>query len=103
MVTAIPAVRETHHAVSVNLEDGLAIVDVELTFASRARHPAEMKYRLQLPEGAALASLRACISDRCREGLALGDAGRKAYDDALRARGDDGDATPIAAAEHVRD
>jgi hypothetical protein len=102
VVTAISAVRETHHAVDVTLEDGLAVVTVELTFSSRARHPAEVRYRLATPEGAALSSLRVCVSDRCRDGLSLGDAGRVAYDAAVRARGED-DAAPVAAAEHVRD
>ena len=102
VLTAINAVRETHHAVAVTLADGLADVTVALTFASRARHPAEVGYRLAVPPGAALSQLEVCIEDRCRSGLAVGDAGRSGYEAAVRARGP-AEGLPIAWAETIED
>jgi len=102
VLTAINAVRETHHAVSVTLDAGLADVVAEMTFSSRARHPAEVGYRLAVPPGAALASLEVCALDRCREGLAVGESGRAAFDAAVRARGAEA-AAPIAWAAPIED
>ena len=107
VLTAIPGVRETDHQVSVALADGLARVRTQLRFVNGARYPAEVWYRLAVPEGAGLSRLRVCIgSDRCRDGaFAPDDAALTAYDDAVRARGPaSADAAlPIAQAELVRD
>ena len=107
VLTAIPGVRETDHAVRVELADGLARVRTELRFVNGARYPAEVWYRLAVPEGAALSSLRVCTTaDRCRDAVPDASGGvLSAYDDAVRARGSaSADAAlPIAQAEMVRD
>ncbi|MBW2464206.1 MAG: hypothetical protein JRH11_21335 [Deltaproteobacteria bacterium] len=88
VVTAISGIRETHHQVEVTLAGGLAHVTTLMTFRSRARYPAEVGYRLAVPAGAALTELEVCLAGRCRGGM-RGEsegAGRRAYDDAVRAR-----------------
>ena len=88
VVAAISGVRETHHQVEVTLAGGLADVTTRMTFRSRARYPAEVGYRLAVPPGAALTELEVCLAGRCRGGIRgeTDGAGRRAYDDAVRAR-----------------
>ena len=102
VLTAISAVREVDHVVDITLDEGLALVDVNMRFANGARHPAEIRYRLAVPEGAALSGLRVCATS-CREGLAEDGAGvLSVYDDAVRSRGEIG-AAPVAHARPIRD
>ena len=103
VLAAIAGVRETSHRVEARFEHGLAIVDVTLRFTSSARHPAELRYRLAVPEGASLARLEVCNEHGCRSGAvdeASGSLG--AYDDAVRARGP-GAGVPVAHAAPIRD
>jgi hypothetical protein len=97
-LTAIPGVREARHEVRVELLHGLADVRVELELTSRARHPAEVKYRLAVPAGARIASLEVCVEARCRQGTLDPAPDRRAsYEEAVRARGP-GEAIPVAIA-----
>lgn len=101
---AIGGVREEHHEVDVRLEHGLALVEVRMQFRSRARHAAEVRYRLAVPEGASLASLRACNRNGCREGAIDASAGVLGpYDLAVRARAEVAERPPIAHAAPVED
>ncbi|HEY8428680.1 MAG TPA: hypothetical protein VIL20_09915, partial [Sandaracinaceae bacterium] len=102
VLTAIAGVREEQHSVEVRLAHGLAIVDVEMRFTSSARHAAEVRYRLAVPEGASLAGLEACNARGCRTGLVDASTGPLGpYDDAVRGRG--GTGMPVAHAAVVRD
>lgn len=88
VLAAIAGVHETSHALDVTLDHGLAIVAAELRFASRARHAAEVRYRLAVPPGASLASLEVCNRHGCRQGAIDASATPLGpYDDAVRARG----------------
>lgn len=98
VVTAIPGVRETRHAVQVELVHGLADVRVELELSSRARHAAEVDYRLAVPSGARIASLEVCIEERCRAGAISGADREASYEEAVRARGPVAEITPVATA-----
>ena len=60
ILTAIPGVRAVDHRAEVELREGLAIVRERVRFASSARVPAEVRYRLAVPAGAALVALEAC-------------------------------------------
>ncbi len=103
VLTAIPGVYEAEHRVTVHLGHGLARVDVEMGFASRARVPAEVRYQLAVPPEATLGALEVCTGTACRRGLRdLGGRVLSAYDDAVRARGPAG-APPIAEAHAIHD
>lgn len=104
VVTAVPAVREQSHRVHVTLEDGLALGDITLRFGNVGSHPAEVRYRLPLPEDARLGAVRVCLEGRCRRGRAApGDAGRAAYDAAVQSRGRTDIPRPVAHVERVKD
>jgi hypothetical protein len=106
VLTAIPGVRETRHAVSIELREGLAIVREEMAFESSARLAAEVRYRVGIPERGALVALEACTAAGCRTGLPERRTGAlSAYDDAARGRGaaDPASPMPIAHAVLVRD
>ncbi len=96
VLRAVPTVHEREHRVDVRLELGLAFVHEEIVFASTADKPAELELRVAVPDGAALAALRVCNANGCRDGAP--DPSRadelSAYDDAVQARGD----VPIDAA-----
>ena len=99
---AIPGIREVDHAMDVELVDGMAIVDVEMRFISRARVAGEVRYRLPVPEDAVPVSLEVCRGAECRQGIA--DDRRSnpnTYFDALRARG--ASARPIARVARLDD
>lgn len=90
---AIAGVRETGHEVDVWLGHGMAVVEERMRFTSSARYPAELRYRLAVPDGASLAHLEVCSPEGCREGLieegAVEEGGAPAvgaYDEALRGR-----------------
>jgi hypothetical protein len=96
VVTAMAAVRETSHRVRVTLDHGLARVDISMRFASISERPAEVRYRLPVPERAGLGWLRVCNAVGCRQGGPDLSFGRfSAYDDAVQARGPAG-ALPLA-------
>ena len=102
VLAAISGVREVSHEVEVSLDDGLALVRTRMRFVSRARHAAEVRYRLAVPPDASLAHLEVCDPRGCREG-ALDDSQELGpYDDAVRARGR-GASLPIAHAALVQD
>lgn len=65
-LSAIDGVRESAHSVEVRLDQGLAFVTTRITLTSRAKHPAEVAYRLPLPLEAAVTSLMLCVEQRCR-------------------------------------
>ncbi len=91
---AIPGVREVDHRMDVRLTRGLAVVTEELTFLSRARHRAEVRYRLSVPPDAAPVSLEVCRAQRCR---AASPGGGHGYFDAVRAAPEaPGEIAPIA-------
>lgn len=102
VLSAIAGVRETAHTLDIRLVNGLALVTSEMRFESRARHDAEIRYRLAVPEGASLASLEVCNRQGCRNGLADASVGPLGpYDDAVRARAQGG--LPVAHAALVED
>lgn len=101
VLTAIPGVRESAHHTHITLRDGLALVHEELHFESNARVPAEVRYRLSVPEGAVLTGLSVCQNAGCRAGMPANSF--YAYDDAVRARSAHAEALPIAHAERTRD
>ncbi|MCB9597202.1 MAG: hypothetical protein H6719_31045 [Sandaracinaceae bacterium] len=102
VLAAIAGVHETRHDVEVTLDHGLAQVRTEMRFASRARHAAEVRYRLAVPPGASLASLEVCNRHGCRQGFVdASETPLGPYDDAVRARG--GGVLPIAHAAIVED
>jgi VWA domain containing CoxE-like protein len=87
-LTAVASVRELHHRLSLELVAGLALLEAELEFENSADKPAEVEYRLAVPEDAALAGLEACNARGCRTGILAPATERgAAYDDAVRARG----------------
>ena len=96
VLTAIPGVREVDHEVTATLRDGLVHVATEMRFINRARHVAELRYRLAVPAGARPGSLEVCLGDRCREG-APGTS--DAYDASVQTRGAAGPATVVPVAE----
>ncbi len=101
VLTAVAGVREEEHAVEVRLAHGLAIVDTTMRFVSSARHGAELRYRLAVPEGASLAALEVCNVHGCRSGLVDASSGALGpYDDAVRSRGA---GLPVAHAAVVSD
>jgi hypothetical protein len=88
VLTAVPSVHERAHRVQVELSAGLARVSSELEFENSGDKPAEVLYRLAVPEDAALASFQVCNARGCRTGLPdPSHTGRNAYDDTLQARG----------------
>src|SRR5690606_26079858 len=102
VLTAIAGVREAAHEVSVELADGLAIVEVAMRFTSSARHAAEVRYRLAVPDRASLTDLEVCNASGCRRGLVDPRAGALGpYDDAVRSHGPSG--LPVARAASVED
>jgi hypothetical protein len=105
-LTAVPSVRELTHRVNLELYAGLALIETELSFENTADKPAEVEYRLAVPDDAALAGLEACNPRGCRSGVLAPAAERgAAYDDALRARGPRPlqQQLPLANAYKVRD
>jgi hypothetical protein len=87
IVTAPSAVREGTHRVRVELEPGLARVEVELTLTSSADKPSEALYRLTLPERAWVAAVRVCNASGCRDAVPQNAAHEHgAYDAAVLAR-----------------
>lgn len=87
-LTAVPSVTEHSHRVNLELYAGLALLEAELSFENSADKPAEIEYRLAVPEDAALAGLDACNARGCRSGVLAPPTERgAAYDDAIRARG----------------
>jgi hypothetical protein len=102
VLEAIAGVREEGHTVDIRLAHGLAVVDTEMRFTSSARHAAEVRYRLAVPEGASLAGLEVCNAVGCRSGLVEDVAGLSSYDDVVRGRGRNG-ALPAGHAALRRD
>jgi hypothetical protein len=105
-LTAVPSVRELTHRASLELYAGFALLETELSFENTADKPAEVEYRLAVPEDAALAGLDACNSRGCRSGIIAPATERgAAYDDAIRARGPKPlqQQLPLAHAYKVRD
>ncbi len=101
VLTAISGVREEQHEVEVTLGHGFALVDVRMRFVSSARHLAELRYRLAVPQGASLAELEVSNAQGSRSGLVDASAGNLGpYDDAVRSRGAN---LPVAHAALVRD
>lgn len=105
VLTAIPGVREVGHTIEIELRDGIAITREELRFTSSARLPAEVRYRLAVPDGAALVALEVCAEAGCRIGWPerYRSSPLSAYDDAARGRGAGERALPIAHAQGTRD
>lgn len=100
VLTAIPGVRETDHRVRVRLADGLAQGEAELRFRNGARHRAEVRYRLAVPDGASVEALEVCVADKCRRGVPHADGGPLGpYDDAVRARPPEGHGAPLPVAD----
>jgi hypothetical protein len=66
-LSSIEGVREQTHTCHVTLEQGLAFVRLELTFSSRAKHAAELGYRLPLPKSAVVTRVRSCAQQSCRD------------------------------------
>jgi len=109
VLTAPSSVRETQHRVHIEWRAGLALTTVELHFVgaapttSNTTHTSEVKYRVPVPTGAALASLQVCLPTGCRDGLTeVGASFLSAYDDAVQARGA-GSALPVAHARTIND
>ncbi|MFW5925431.1 MAG: hypothetical protein ACOCV4_04645 [Myxococcota bacterium] len=104
VVQAVPAVRETAHRVRLTLADGLVRADVVMRFVNAGSYPAEVGYRLAVPEGAELADFAVCRDERCRRGSAVGPSehGRPAYDAAVRARGPEETGRPVGHGRRVR-
>jgi len=105
-LTAVPSVRELTHRTNLELYAGLALLETELSFENSADKPAEVEYRLAVPDDAALAGLDACNLRGCRNGtLAPATERGAAYDDAIRARGPKPlqQQLPLAHAYKVRD
>lgn len=101
---AIAGVREDYHEVDVRFEHGFAYIEVRMRFRSRARHAAEVRYRLAVPPGVSLASLRACNRHGCRDGLVDASTGVLGpYDDAIRARAPGGGRPPVAHVAPIED
>jgi hypothetical protein len=87
ILTAAPAVREERHRVRVELEPGLARVEVELTLTSSSEQPSEVAYRLALPKGAFIAALSVCNAGGCRDATPdEAPIGKSAYDAAVLGR-----------------
>jgi hypothetical protein len=105
-LTAVASVRESSHRANLELSAGLALVESELTFENTADKPAEIEYRLAVPEDAALAGLDSCNARGCRVGQ-LAPAGERAaaYEDAILARGPKppSEQPPLAHAYKLRD
>lgn len=103
VLSAIAGVREREHTMEVRLEHGLARVDVSMTFASRARYPAELRYRLPVPRGASLARLEVCNAAGCTDGRVDETPGPLGpYDDAVRAHEGGRSRPPVAHAALIR-
>jgi hypothetical protein len=104
VLTALAAVRETAHRLQVALQPGLLEARVEIELSSLSARPAEVRYRLAVPEHAVLLGLTVCVAAACREGVA-GDAGSlAAYAASVLSRSRDARAPkPVAHAQSVRD
>lgn len=128
VLTAMQAVRESAHRMTVALRAGMTEVAVELELSSLAGRPAEARYRLAVPDGSELLALEVCklkrgtvlgtsesrsvsevpstVPSACRVGLPDegGGAGLSAYDASVQARVRDGkSAKPLAHARLARD
>jgi hypothetical protein len=105
VLSAVPSLHEKSHRVRVELSAGLASVESELEFENSATTPAELVYRLSVPDDAALGTLEVCGARGCRTGVIDASAERlDAYDDAVQARGPkSAPALPVADARKVRD
>jgi hypothetical protein len=103
VLSAIPSVHESAHRVQVELTAGLASVSCELDFENGGDKPAEVSYRLAVPDDAALASFEVCNARGCRNGLLEPGAPNArrlgAYDDAVQARGPKGSERPLPAGD----
>jgi hypothetical protein len=100
VLSAVPSVHEQTHRVQVELSAGLASVSAELGFENSGDKPAEVMYRLAVPEEAALASLQVCSARGCRNALPEAQSHRlDAYDDAVQARGPKATSSPLPAAD----
>ncbi|MEM9071199.1 MAG: vWA domain-containing protein [Myxococcota bacterium] len=97
---AIPGVREAEHRIDITLRDGLAIVDTEIRLISRARYPAEARYRIPLPADAVPVSLEVCREEHCRTAR---ESGAAAYFDVVRAAPQEATEAPVAHLERVED
>jgi hypothetical protein len=105
VLSAVPSLHEKSHHVRVELSAGLASVESELEFENSATTPAELAYRLSVPDDAALGTLEVCSARGCRSGL-IDPSGERlnAYDDAVQARAPKpGPALPVADARKLRD
>jgi hypothetical protein len=60
VVRAVPALRETHHRVAVELREGLALVRHRMRFLNMGSHDAPVRYRLILPADAEIVSCDGC-------------------------------------------
>jgi len=88
VLTAMPSVRETRHEVNATLGSGFAQILVHLHLENSVDEPAEILYRLAVPDGAVVTSLRVCRGELCRDGLPQANPqSPSAYDAALLARG----------------
>lgn len=98
-LSSIPGVKETAHALDVELRQGAAHVRARMAFRSSARHPAELAYRFPLPPGAIVTRVIACIEARCASATP-NDAGARYL--AARARSGGGE-LPVLSAEPIDD
>jgi hypothetical protein len=105
VLSAVPSLREKTHRVRVELSAGLANVACELEFENSGAAPAELVYRLAVPDDAAPSALEVCGAHGCRSGSIDATGYRlDAYDDAVQARGPKpAEALPVADARKVRD
>jgi hypothetical protein len=60
VLSALSQVRETSHQVFIRIEQGLAFVQARMEFESRAKHDAELAYRLALPPSAVVTEISLC-------------------------------------------
>jgi hypothetical protein len=107
VLATVANVREAAHHVTVALAPSVALIDVKLSFESRAARPAELRYRLAVPDGSTLLAIEVCNDAGCRDGVADPTGELGAYDAAVLARpvGDQRATTPkpVAHARLARD
>ena len=101
-LSAIAGIQETEHRQEVELREGLALVKVHSKLVSRAKHAAEVAYRLALPEHAVVSAVRVCSAGRCAV-AAPGDARTRAPYLAALARPRAQPAAPNVYAELIDD
>jgi hypothetical protein len=104
VLSAIPGVRTQSHRTHLELSHGLLVAEETLVFSSSARHRAEVLYRLGIPPGANVISLRVCNAAGCRDGIAEAhDSPQGAYDEALIVRGGHENPLPVGHVERDHD